>query len=75
MERKKVRTIEVEYEKLLSDYIHKSLAAKKKSFHSDLETFEAYSARVEKELRDEFLFFHEHFLAGFEVLKNQLQKK
>jgi hypothetical protein len=75
MERKKVRTLEVEYEKLLQDYIKKSLRERKKSFHSDLETFESYSARVEKEIRDEFRAFHEHFLAGFEVLKNQLQKK
>jgi hypothetical protein len=75
MPKKKLQVIEKEYQTFLDDYVESYLVEEKQNYFSQLEPFEIWAAKQKKALQEQFYLFHEHFLAGFQVIIDELKKK
>jgi hypothetical protein len=75
MTKKKLQVIEKEYRSFFDEYIESYLEEKKPNYFSELEPFASWAAKEKKALLEQFYSFHEHFLAGFQVIIDELKKK
>ena len=66
--RKKLTTVEAEFEKMLDDFAQCVVSQEKALYHSDLEPFESYAVKLKALLKHNVKEFRVKFMRGYTLL-------